>query len=385
MGVYAVLKGWHDSHPFLRFHKSESNAYGIDPPKEKQVIKKTISASLSFQASTPCNLCGTSIVKTLSTKGRRNESLRTVICLNCGLVWSDPLPFNPREFYENEYRMNYKGTYKPKLKHIVRAGKVALFRYEYIRKRIPQGSAILDVGSGGGEFSYLLKKRGFKIKGIEPNLGYADYSIDEYGLDVQKSFIQDANLAKESFDVITIWHVLEHTENPARVLDTLYEALKPGGVIIIEVPNIEAVCQSPSSTFHFAHIFNFNDRTLQLMTKKSGFSLLSMEISKDGGNLTFIMQKPIEHTNHISFPISQSENADRIMRIIEQHTLSRYWCSHYPYTRMFRRIIKMIMEKISTRNYSQENATGKKILDDLYQDNICSSLTRCSRKSERFQ
>ncbi len=300
----------------------------------------------------------------LSAKGRRNEPLRTVICLNCGLVWSDPLPLNPREFYENEYRIHYKGTYKPKLKHIVRAGKVALFRYGCIRNRIPRESAILDVGSGGGEFAYLLRERGFRVKGIEPNLGYADYSRDEYGLDVQKSFIQDAALEEESFDVITMWHVLEHTENPDRALAVLYRALRPGGVVVVEVPNVEAVCQSPSSTFHSAHIFNFNDRTLRLMVEKSGFSVLSMETSQDGGNLALVAKKSLASGRDTQ--IRQSENANRIIRIIERHTVCRYWRSHYPYARLFRRIGKMMMEKISILH----DANGKKLLDDLYQENM---------------
>ncbi len=343
-----------------------ANTHDAVPSKEKYVIKKAISGASSFQSSIPCNLCGESTVKTLAAKGRRNEPLRTVICLNCGLVWSDPLPFNPREFYENEYRMNYKGTYKPKQKHVVRAGKVALFRYEYIRHWIPQGSMILDVGSGGGEFSYLLKERGFKVKGIEPHLGYAGYSMDEYGLDVKKVFIQDANFEKESFDAVTIWHVLEHTENPARVLDILHEVLKPGGVVVIEVPNVEAVCQAPSSTFHSAHIFNFNDRTLQLMAEKSGFSLLSMETSKDGGNLTLVAKKTSEQYKDTESQISHSENADRIISIIERRTGFRYWRSHYPYSRLLRRIKRMLHEKIQIRKH----ADGKSILDALYKGNI---------------
>ena len=62
----------------------------------------------------------------------------------------------------------------------------------------------------------------------------------------------------DSFDVITIWHVLEHTEDPCFVLGKLRSLLKPQGVLVVEVPNIEAICQSPKSTFHEAHLFNFN-------------------------------------------------------------------------------------------------------------------------------
>lgn len=77
----------------------------------------------------PCNLCGGTSVDVLATRSRSRRPLRTVICLSCGLVWSDPLPLDPRKFYEDEYRLDYKGTYSPKPKHILRAGKVAIDRY----------------------------------------------------------------------------------------------------------------------------------------------------------------------------------------------------------------------------------------------------------------
>lgn len=85
-------------------------------------------------------------------------------------------------------------------------------------KWLPQPLKILDVGTGGGEFAYLLQSLGHDISGIEPNKGYADYSKQEYGLNIQIGFIQDIQQLDESFDLITIWHVLEHTENPCDVL-----------------------------------------------------------------------------------------------------------------------------------------------------------------------
>ena len=55
---------------------------------------------------------------------------------------------------------------------------------------------------------------GHDLHGIEPNKGYADYSVAEYELNLQIGFIQDSRFNDEKFDIITIWHVLEHTENP---------------------------------------------------------------------------------------------------------------------------------------------------------------------------
>ena len=109
-------------------------------------------------ASSSCNVCGGSNVSVLANHSRSGKPLRTVICQDCGLVWSDPLPHNPRSFYEDDYRVAYKGTFTPKPKHILRAGNIALHRRTLLGEWIAKPKKILDVGTGGGEFAYLLKR-----------------------------------------------------------------------------------------------------------------------------------------------------------------------------------------------------------------------------------
>ena len=130
----------------------------------------------------PCNLCGSSEVTLLSNRCRNATSLQTVICNHCGLVWSDPFPHDPRQFYESDYRLEYKQAYSPKAKHILRAGRVAIERHGKIKHLLSERKSVLDVGTGGGEFAYLIKSLGHDRHGIEPHKGYAEYSISEYAL-----------------------------------------------------------------------------------------------------------------------------------------------------------------------------------------------------------
>ncbi len=309
----------------------------------------------------PCNLCGGQEVAVLANRSRSGKPLRTVICTRCGLVWSDPLPHNPRDFYEDDYRVNYKGTYSPKPKHIMRAGHVALSRHRKIESLLSQPLSILDVGSGGGEFSYLLKTLGHQVKGIEPNKGYADYSIREYELDVQIGFIQDNRFQGESFDLITIWHVLEHTENPGEVLSLLHALLKPQGTLVIEVPNVEARCQSPISTFHEAHIFNFNVATLERLAEKMGFTDMAHFLSEDGGNITLIARKKSVGCLD-QCDISIAGNSEKITRAVRNHTPSKHYLTTHPYTRLLRRVRQVFQEKRGTAGF----AGGKPLLEQLY-------------------
>jgi len=308
----------------------------------------------------PCNLCGSSGADVLSLVDREGNYLRTVICRECGLVWTDPRPAGVREFYEKEYRLRYKGTYKPKPKHVYRAGKVAVARYEMIRGYVRKEMSLLDVGSGGGEFIYLMRKAGCKTIGIEPNEGYADYAVSEYGLDVLKGFMQDATLKDGSQDIVTMWHVLEHTEDPTSVVGKAGGWIRPGGILALEVPNVEATCMSPPHRFHLAHLYNFNAEALRRLGEKAGLEIVEQAFSGDGGNITAIFRKPEVARPPGSLFIDG--NRDRIAGIIRNHTVARHYASRNPYLRFAKKIRGALDEKISTIDYSG----GKRLLDCIF-------------------
>lgn len=320
---------------------------------------KTSGQNLS--SSTPCKLCGSGEALILAIRSRDGKHLRSVICSKCGLAWTDPLPINVQHFYENDYRVSYKGNYSPKPKHIFRAGQVALTRHRQIEQFIATPLNILDVGSGGGEFTYLLKSLGHHVTGIEPNKGYADYSIKEYGVNVRVGFIQEIGMPLECFDLITIWHVLEHTEDPFAVLTKLHALLKPQGIVVIEVPNIEATCQSPKSTFHVAHIFHFNIATLKRLAEKVGFIEIKHMVSADGGNITLFMQKTLKASDELG-DFTIPGNAEKITNIITGHTSLKHYLTIFPYSRMFSRLRQYCLEKINIKNF----AGGRQLLDKHY-------------------
>ena len=322
--------------------------------------------------SIPCNLCGGTEVSILSTRSRSGNPLRTVICQACGLVWSDPRPHDARQFYEAEYRLAYKNTYSPKPKHVVRAGKVALSRFGKIAQLLSSQKTVLDVGTGGGEFAYLLQSLGHVVNGIEPNRGYADHSIQQYGLTVRVGFVQDATFDPASFDIVTIWHVLEHTEDPGFILARLRSWLKPDGVLVVEVPNVEATCQAPRNTFHEAHLYNFNVVSLRRLAKKQGLYETSHLISQDGGNITMFFTRT-EPLITDQFCAVIPGNCEWISRIVRQHTFLRHHLSPSPYVRVWQRLCRSLEERRETVAPS----SGKAILDVLYAPHVQAHSLTC--------
>ncbi len=314
------------------------------------------------QLSHPCNLCHGQAFSVLSTRDRDGQYLRTVICQDCGLVWSDPFPINPSDYYRKEYRILYKGTYQPKFKHIYRAAKIAIERYQQLKPYLQSRHRIIEIGSGGGEFTYLLTKLGFEIQGIEPNEGYGQYSKTEYDLNIHIGCIQSVHLNRKYYDVAILSHVLEHLDNPTDVLQQLNHSLTDQGLLVIEVPNVEAICQSPNNTFHTAHLFNFNLQTLSLLVQKCGFEIITSHLSSDAGNIHLIAQKSAVDLS-IDLTLSIDGNCEQIMTVIKQHRLVKHYLSYRPYLRLLKKI-KRWVEEYPVKNRFEN---PKALLDHYYQ------------------
>jgi 2-polyprenyl-3-methyl-5-hydroxy-6-metoxy-1,4-benzoquinol methylase len=308
----------------------------------------------------PCNLCHSTDFDELSNVGRDGE-LRTVICKNCGLVFSDPFPIDTTEYYQKNYRILYKGTYNPKIKHIYRAANVAVERYKRLVAHLAGKKKVLEIGSGGGEFSYLLTTKGFDVSAIEPNEGYGNFSKEKYGLNVQIGFAQNLEFTPETFDFITMSHVLEHVDNPTTVLEKLRTWLKPNGLLALEVPNVEAVCQSPKSTFHIAHLFNFNAETLSLLAEKTGYSVIQTLLSEDGGNLTLIAEK----TDVAKPALEIAGNYQNVFATVKNHTVLKHYLSPFPYSRLLGKVYKIFDERKAIAKFTD----AKHVLDSCFSSN----------------
>ncbi len=228
----------------------------------------------------------------LGNRDRDGRPLRTTICRTCGLVWSNPRPGEDevRRYYSREYRLDYKGQATPSMRHIARSGRGALNRYRALAPHLTRGARILDAGAGGGEVVYVLRKLGFDASGLEPDEQYARHARETLGVPVATGFVQDAAFPAGSFDVVTMYHSLEHVEDPSAILSRLRGWMAEQGVLLIEVPNIEAVCIAPAHRFHFAHFYNFNCAALEALGRKAGFEPVETTTSSDGGNLISVFK-----------------------------------------------------------------------------------------------
>lgn len=301
----------------------------------------------------PCNLCGGIDVEVIGNTDRKGKPLQTVICRDCGLVWTDPRPGVEanRKYYEEHYRVQYKASRKPKLKHAYRETLRAVARLKRIEALLVPGMHLLDIGAGGGFFPYAVKQRGYAIEGIEPNQGYAAYAREDLQLDIKSGFLQDFTFDEGSFDVITLNHVLEHLEDPDAALRRLWYWNKPGGFLNVEVPNIEATYHAPGHKFHLAHLYNFNPETLPLLARKSGYRIHDLKLMPGTTHINVILQKP---TTPLPPPesLTISGNYARIKAILDRHTTMRHYLSAGVYVRFIRKQLGYLREKVAVSRFN---------------------------------
>ncbi|MCP5230844.1 MAG: methyltransferase domain-containing protein [Zoogloeaceae bacterium] len=153
-------------------------------------------------------------------------------CNTCGLIFTNPRPseqFVQQNYCEGGYYANFKpddnwlGMWRRRIARVTRC--------------VPGGGRVLDVSAGIGTGLMLLREQGYEIHGSELSTEAIGRAKSLYGIDLTRGYIEDLTFPPAHFDAITLWHVFEHLPYPARSLPRLVEMLKPGGHLIIAVPN----------------------------------------------------------------------------------------------------------------------------------------------------
>lgn len=201
-------------------------------------------------------------------------------CLICGLVFSDRLDrgLEPGDLYETYYRKQLGGRFSRGIEWIVRAFR--FFRAFKIFTISPRAGRILDIGSGRGFMLYYLKKyyRYTRTTGTQICRNAYEFSRYKLGLEIYDKDLLELSFAPDSFDIVTLWHVLEHLNQPARYLDTIRHILAPGAKLVIEVPNFDSWTRSLTGRYWLGldldyHMYFFTPPSLGKLLAVHGFKV----------------------------------------------------------------------------------------------------------------
>lgn len=157
-------------------------------------------------------------------------------CLDCGTASTAGTA--PPELYET-------GVYESGTTRFAAAVEAVRRLYErqrlVILRRTVRGPArVLDAGAGQGRFVLAARQAGYDAEGFEPSASGVQRAAAR-GIELQRAGLDDADIAPASFDAATLSHVLEHLGDPGAALDRVATWLRPGGALLIGVPNIDSV------------------------------------------------------------------------------------------------------------------------------------------------
>jgi 2-polyprenyl-3-methyl-5-hydroxy-6-metoxy-1,4-benzoquinol methylase len=153
------------------------------------------------------------------------------------------------------------------------------FALRYLEAKLP-GRDLLDVGCGPGEFLLVARRRGWRGSGVEPAPEPARQSAS-YGLDIYEGMLDDfAAQTDRRFDAITAFEVLEHVPNPLSILASMAVLLKPRGVILVSVPNLDdpyMLHLRNAPTIPPVHINFFNRRSMASAVGACGLGVVQFK------------------------------------------------------------------------------------------------------------
>lgn len=198
-----------------------------------------------------------------------------VFCTDCGLGWFEPMltPEEVAALYPSEYYGAPGAKFMPLVEWWVRV--VAARHVRFLSAGLPRGARVLDVGCGRGVGLSPLADRGFEVHGLEVSEEAVQGADSRAAIRIADDLVA-AGYEAESFDQIVIWHVLEHLRDPRGTLVECHRLLKPGGRLVVAVPNAASwqARFGGAGWFHLdapRHLFQFPLSALRTLLERCGF------------------------------------------------------------------------------------------------------------------
>ena len=208
------------------------------------------------------------------------EEYTIVICNSCGMKFVNPRPEASEigKYYESPDYISHDAGKKDSLNFLYRQARNFSIKKKYkLVEEHSRGKKLLDIGCGTGEFIFFCKNNGFEVTGIEPGENPRFFAQSKYKLDVYEETYLN-NLFQPEFDVITLWHVLEHVHLLHERMNKIEEIMKPNGTLIIAIPNSDSWDARYYGKFWAAydlprHLYHFSRETMQVLAKNHALKI----------------------------------------------------------------------------------------------------------------
>lgn len=235
-----------------------------------------------------CPLCGseqTFFVLSAMDHTVSNESFSILECRQCSGRFTQNVPTASEigKYYQSELYISHTNSSQGlfnKLYQLVRNYSLVSKRKLVCAHTKKTGGDLLDYGCGTGSFLYEMKANGWNVHGIEPDPGAAEKASKLTGISVDGPD-KLGHHSPKSFDVITLWHVLEHVHELNDTLTNFKNTIKKDGLLFIAVPNYQSFDASYYHQYWAAydvprHLYHFSKKSMEILIKKNGFRIESV-------------------------------------------------------------------------------------------------------------
>ena len=226
-----------------------------------------------------CQVCGSEVVRLYFIK----RGYKIYSCARCGSAFVFPMPENAGGVYNDKYFGNpdqndgFGYTNYDKDKEAMR--EVFISHLISLEKLVPPERSIFDVGAATGYFLDVASSRGWQTSGSEISPSAASEAMARG----HKIFLGNLpDMANgDTFDVVTMWDVIEHLTNPQSYVDKIRKILKPGGILAINTPDAGSLfAKVMGKRWHLyvppEHLVYFTVRSLEAFLVKNGFTVLTI-------------------------------------------------------------------------------------------------------------
>lgn len=229
-----------------------------------------------------CDLCGGNHFDLLFTGRDRLFGIEgefpVVRCQDCGLVFVNPRPSFEEmgRFYPQDDYDLYNKAAGLKDRSMDELGRLLGPRKGRIDKYRDHGR-LLDIGFGDGSFLYFMKQCGWDVAGVDYNQKMVEL-VRDVGIEAVQGQLEDAVYPDDSFDVVTLWGVLEHVQSPSQTIEEISRITGDGAVLVVYTQNAAAPEAHWLGEDWFIyevprHLYDFTEDTLAKLLAKSGFCI----------------------------------------------------------------------------------------------------------------
>lgn len=201
-------------------------------------------------------------------------------CTGCTLVYTTPRPERDLigEYYKSEEYISHSSTKKGLINALYnRVRNYTLNQKVKLVQQLVSGKQLLDIGAGTGHFLKRAKESGFNVLGLEPDSDARNVAYNENGITLQAQDVLHS-LPGETYDAITMWHVLEHVYDLRTDTERIASLVKKNGVLIIAVPNYTSYDAEYYGSYWAAydvprHLYHFSPSSIVPFIQQFGFQL----------------------------------------------------------------------------------------------------------------